>query len=90
MCSHGTKSKPALKFQPGRSRHSSAETNLSSIYEDASLTPGLSQWVKDPALLRLWHRPVAAALIRLLAWEPPYAMNAALKRPKKKKKKFRV
>ena len=29
--------------------------------------PGLTQWVKDQALLWLWHRPEAAALIRLLA-----------------------
>ena len=33
----------------------------------------------DPALLWLWHRPAAAALIRPLAWEPPYAMAADLK-----------
>jgi len=31
-------------------------------------------------------RPAASALIRTLAWEPPYASHAALKRPKKKKK----
>ena len=31
--------------------------------------------------------PLATALIRPLAWELPYAMDAALKRPKKKKKK---
>jgi len=43
----------------------------------------------DPELLWLWHRLVATALIRPLAWEPPYAMSMALKdkRPKKKKKK---
>ena len=29
----------------------------------------------------------ATALIRPLAWEPPYAASAVLKRPKKKKKK---
>ena len=34
----------------------------------------------DPALLRLWCRPAATALIRPLAWEPPYAVNMALKR----------
>ena len=32
-----------------------------------------------PALLWLWYRPVAAAPIRSLAWEPPYAASAALK-----------
>ena len=37
-------------------------------------------------MLWLWPRPAAAALICSLAWEPPYAMGAALKRPKKKKK----
>ena len=41
----------------------------------------------DPALLWLWHRPVATAPIRPLAWEPPYAMGAALEMAKKKKKK---
>ena len=40
----------------------------------------------DPTLLWLWHRPAATALIRLLAWEPPYAADAALKRQKEKKK----
>ena len=29
----------------------SAETNLTSIYEDTALIPGLTQWVEDPALL---------------------------------------
>ena len=44
----------------------------------------------DPALLRLWHRRVATAPIRPLAWEPPYATGAAqemAKRQKEKKKK---
>ena len=31
----------------------------------------------DPVLLWLWHRPVAAAPIQPLAWEPPYAAGAA-------------
>ena len=31
-------------------------------------------------LLWLWCRPAAAALIRLLAWEPPYAVAAALEK----------
>ena len=33
-----------------------------------------------------WHRLAAVALIRPLAWEPPYAVGAAIK--KKKQKKF--
>ena len=36
----------------------------------------------DPALLWLWCRPGATAPIRPLAWVPPYAMSAALKRHK--------
>ena len=39
------------------------------------------------ALLWLWHRPAATALIRPLPWAPPYALGAALKRQKKKKRK---
>ena len=37
----------------------------------------------------LWLWPAAVAPIGPLAWEPPYAMDAALK-SKKKKKKFRI
>ena len=33
-------------------------------------------------MLWLWYRLVAAALIRPLAWEPPYAVGVALKRQK--------
>ena len=40
----------------------------------------------DLALLWLWHRLADVAPIRPLAWEPPYAMSAALKRKKKKEK----
>ena len=46
--------------------------------------------ILDPALLWLWHRPVATAPIRPLAWEPLYAAGAVqekAKRQKKKKKK---
>ena len=39
----------------------------------------------DPALLWLWHRPVAIAPIRPLAWEPPCAIAVGLKRQKHKK-----
>ena len=41
----------------------------------------------DLALLWLWHRPVATALITLLAWEPPYAVGAALEKAERQKKK---
>ena len=60
--------------------------------------PGLPQWVKDPgvamscgvghkhsldpALLWLWCRLAAVALIRPIAWEPPYAASAALEKDK--------
>ena len=43
----------------------------------------------DPALLWLWCSQAATALIRPLAWEPPYAAGVALektKRPKERKK----
>ena len=39
-----------------------------------------------PGLLGLWHRLVAAGLIRPLAWEPPHASGAAQKRQKDGKK----
>ena len=38
----------------------------------------------DLALLWLWHRPAAAAPIRLLAWECPYATGGAVKISKTK------
>ena len=44
----------------------------------------------EAALLWLWYRLAGTALIRPLAWGPPYATGAALKRPKKKKKKKKM
>ena len=44
----------------------------------------------DLVLLWLWHRPVAAAPIRPLAWQPPYAVGAALKDKRQKEKKKRL
>ena len=36
----------------------------------------------DPELLRLWYRLAAIALIRALAWEPPYALVGVPKKTK--------
>ena len=41
----------------------------------------------DPELLWLWHGPGATAPIRPLAWEPPYAVGAALEKAKRQKQK---
>ena len=41
--------------------------------------------ISDLGFLWLWYRLAAAALIRPLAWEPPYAMSGALKSKKIKK-----
>ena len=73
-----------------------------SFYEDAGLIPGLPQQVKDlgiaascgvghrcgldPVLRLVVAQPAAAALIRPLAWELPYAAGVAIKRKKKRKK----
>ena len=58
-------------------------TNPTRSREVAGSIPGLAQWVEDLALLWLWHRPVATARIRPLAWEPPCAAEAALEKTKK-------
>ena len=55
------------KASLGSSHYGSVVMNLTSILEDMDLIPGLTQWVKDLALLWLWCRLVALAPIQPLA-----------------------
>ena len=72
----------------GSSYCGTAEMNPTSIYEDAGLIPGLTQWGKDPVLLWLWCRPAAVAPIQPLTWVPPYAIGMALKKKRKENGAF--
>ena len=76
-----------------------AEMNPARNHEVAGSIPGLDQCVKassiavscgvgrrqcsDLALLSLWRGPTATALIRSLAWEPPYAAGAGPQKAKR-------
>ena len=42
-------------------------------------------WLRSRIAVGLWHRLAATAPIRPVAWEPPYAMGAALKGQQTKK-----
>ena len=74
--------------------------NLACLCDVTSSIPGQVQWVKDPvscgvgrrcssylALLWLWCRLAATALIGPLAWEPPYGTGGALEKARKRKRK---
>ena len=69
------------------SRRGAAEMNLTRNCKVVGSIPGLARRVKDLALLWLWHRLAALAPIRPIAWEPPCATCAALKKTKDKKRK---
>ena len=43
----------------------------------------------DPELLWLWNRSAVVALIGPLAWEPPFAVGAALEKAKRHTQKKR-
>ena len=60
--------------------------NPTRSHEVAGSIPSLTQWIRDLALLWLWCRLAATALIRPLAWEPPYATGVALKSKKQTNK----
>ena len=49
----------------------------------------LQMWLGSP-LLWLWRWPVATAPIGLLAWESPYATEAALEKANRQKKKKKM
>ena len=65
----------------------SAVRKLIWIHKDSGWIPGLAQRVKDLHCRELWYRPAAAAPIRPLAWELPYAAGVDLKEKKKKEHK---
>ena len=64
--------------------------NPTRIHEDARSISDLNQWAKDLVLLWPWHRPAAVALIQPLAWDLPYAVGAALKKKKRRKRNVQL
>ena len=62
-------------------------TNPTRIHDGTGSIPGLTQWIGNLVLLKLWCRPAAVAPIQLLAWEPLYAAGAALRKLTNKKHK---
>jgi len=81
-CSHKKRKKKmipgTLKINENKYRFKTSI--LRSLAALAVLTVRATLGGSDPALLWLWCRPAAAAPIRPLAWEPPYATSAAVKK----------
>ena len=59
------------------------------IQHCSELWCGSQTWLRYP-LLWLWRRRESTAPIRPLAWEPPYAVGAALEKTKKKERKKKI
>ena len=62
-------------------------TSAACITMDASLHPSPAQWVKGSGVATALASVKATAQIQSLAWECPFAADAAIKKKKKKKKK---
>ena len=68
----------------------SVKTRVQSLASLIAVSYGVGQGRgSDPALLWLWGRPAATALIRPLAWETPSATGAALEKAKRQNKQKR-
>ena len=72
------------------SRRGAVEMNPTRNHEVEGLIPGLARGLTIRHCCELWCRLAAVASVGPLAWEPPYAMGAAPKKQKKKKKNCRI